>query len=326
MSGQATPGEFDIIRRFFRPLAAAEGSFDLGNDAATLKPTAGTELVLTTDAVVEGVHYLGNEAPGDIARKLLRVNLSDLAAMGAAPRCYLLACAFNHESDAAWIEAFAAGLAEDQRQFAIALIGGDTVATPGPTTLAMTAIGEVEEGRALTRTGAQPGERLYLSGTLGEGALGLLAAKGELSGVSAASAALLADRYRLPRPRLRLGRALLGRASAALDVSDGLLADLAHLLEPGGLGADIRRDRLPLSQPVRSALDAAPSLWSGVLAGGDDYELLFAAPADLDIDSLSAEAGVPVTRIGVLTAGGAIRVVGEQGQEFAVQGTGFQHF
>ncbi|MGH6900683.1 MAG: thiamine-phosphate kinase, partial [Geminicoccaceae bacterium] len=239
-------GEFAFIARRLRPLATAEGALGLADDAALLDPAPGRQLVLAKDAMVAGVHFLGDDPPAQIARKLLRVNLSDLAAMGAAPLGYLLALARSKEIADVWLGEFCAGLAADNAEFAIPLLGGDTVATPGPLTLSLTALGEVPKGAALLRGGARPGDDIWVSGTLGDAALGLEALQGKLD-VTGEARAYLIERYRLPRPRLALGQALRGTASAAIDISDGLIADLGHVLEVSEVGAELHADALPLS-------------------------------------------------------------------------------
>jgi thiamine-monophosphate kinase len=317
-------GEFAFIAERLRPLAAGtKGALGLQDDAALLAPPTGAELVLTKDAMVAGVHFLPEDPPGDVARKLLRVNLSDLAAMGAAPLGYLLALVRSRETSEAWLADFCQGLAEDQAEFAIGLLGGDTVATPGPLTLSLTAIGQVPKGQALLRSGARPGDDVWVSGTLGDAALGLKVLQGELE-VSAAARAHLSGRYRLPQPRLALGQALRGIAHAAIDVSDGLLADLGHILETSDVGAEVQAEALPLSAAARDL----PGAREAALSGGDDYELLFTAPPKrrAEIEALSRQLALPLTRIGEIHAGAGLRVLDETGREIRVSNTGWQHF
>jgi thiamine-monophosphate kinase len=317
-------GEFAFIAERLRPLAAGTpGALELQDDAALLEPPAGAELVLTKDAMVAGVHFLPEDPPGDVARKLLRVNLSDLAAMGAAPLGYLLALVRSKATSEAWLADFCRGLAEDQTEFAIGLLGGDTVATPGPLTLSLTAIGQVPKGAALLRSGARPGDDVWVSGTLGDAALGLKVLQGELD-VTAQARAHLTGRYRLPQPRLALGRALRGIAHAAIDVSDGLLADLGHILETSGVGAELRADALPLSAAARNL----PGARDAALSGGDDYELLFTAPADAReaIAAVDEQLDLPLTRIGEIHSGNGLRVLDAAGQEIQVEHAGWQHF
>lgn len=286
------PPEFALIARHFRPLAG-EGALGLLDDAALLTPPPGRELVLAADAMVAGVHFLPDDPPETIGRKLLRVNLSDLAAMGADPLGYLMTVALPHGTPDAWLAAFAAGLAADQAAFGLAVLGGDTVSTPGPLALSLTILGTVQPGAALRRAGARAGHEIWVSGRIGEGWLGLRAARGEI----ADPGGRLAARYRLPEPRLALGRALRGVARAALDVSDGLLQDLSHLCRAGGVAAEVEGPAVPVGDGA-APLDA-------LVTGGDDYELLFAAaPEDAGrVLAAAAEAATPVTRIGRFTAG-----------------------
>ncbi len=324
-------GEFELIARYFAPLAeAAPGAQGLRNDAALFDPAADDSLVLTVDAMVAGVHFLPEDPPETIGRKLLRVNLSDLAAMGARPRGYLLATTFPGDIDEAWIAAFAAGLAEDQAIFGVALYGGDTVSTPGPLTLSLTAFGEVPKERALSRATARAGDLVYVSGTIGDGLLGLEALRGGLPGVPADHRAYLAARYRLPEPRLELGRRLAegGLASAALDVSDGLAADLGHIAQASGLAAEIEAGAVPLSPAARGVLEAAPERLPELLGGGDDYELLFTAEPGRagEVAALAAALDLPLTAVGRMAAGRGLNVRDPAGREVTLDGTGWRHF
>ena len=317
-------GEFEFIAARLRPLAAGTaGALGLEDDAALLDPPPGMTLVLTKDAMVGGVHFLTDDPPGAIAKKLLRVNLSDLAAMGAEPVGYLLALARARETPEAWLADFCEGLAEDQAAFGIGLLGGDTVSTPGPLTLSLTAIGQVPKGQALRRGGAKAGDDLWVSGTLGDGALGLLVLQGKLHPPAAARDFLI-ERYRLPQPRLALGQALRGLAHAALDISDGLLADLGHILETSGVGAELWADQLPLSPAARGL----PGAREAALAGGDDYELLFAAPAArrAEVSGLARRLDLPLTRIGQLEAAAGLHVLDAAGREVHSERAGWQHF
>jgi thiamine-monophosphate kinase len=316
-------GEFEFIARRLRPLAGARGALGLTDDAALLDPTPGRQLVLTKDAMVAGVHFLPDDPAGQIAQKLLRVNLSDLAAMGAAPLSYLLALARPKKIADEWLAEFCAGLAADNAAFAIALLGGDTVSTPGPLTLSLTAIGEVPRGAALLRSGAEPGDDIWVSGTLGDAALGLKVLRGELEPTEDARAGLI-ERYRLPRPRLALGQALRGIASAAIDISDGLVADLGHILETSGVGAELNADALPLSPIARDL----PGARDAALAGGDDYELLFTAPQErrAEIKALSRRLDLPLMRIGAIRAGSRLRILDAEGQAVEPPSKGWQHF
>ncbi|HVY97946.1 MAG TPA: thiamine-phosphate kinase [Dongiaceae bacterium] len=320
MAGRPLPGEFELIHRYFAPLAAGfPGALGLEDDAATYQPPAGHELVLTADALVEGRHYLASDPPDLIARKMLRVNLSDLAAKGAKAVGYLMTTAFAPDIDEDWIAKFVAGLAADQREFGVALMGGDTVATPGPTTLSVTAIGIVPQGKAPRRNGARTGDKLFVSGTIGDGALGLKVLRGELLDLDPAHRQALADRYHLPQPRMQLGAALVGAAHAALDVSDGLVADAGHIAEASRCGVVIHADRVPLSAAAQEALAGDLDLLPAILAGGDDYELLFTASA-------WRPEWKGVTEIGEVVAGEGVRVLDRDGGEIALARRGWQHF
>ncbi len=293
-------GEFDLIARYFAPLARGfAGADNLRSDNAFLAADARHDLVVKTDTVISGVHFLANEKPAIVAAKALRVCLSDLAAGGAKPYAYQLSLSLPPDWTADWVARFARGLGADQRTYGIVLCGGDTVRTPGPLTVTITAFGRVPKGRGLTRSGARAGDELWVSGTIGDGALGLLAAKGLLDNARA-----LERRYRLPLPRSLLGPKLLGIASAAADVSDGLMADVGHIADASRLGFTLERDLVPLSAAAARALVAKPSLWANVLGGGDDYELVIAVPARKRVSLLAAAraADVQVTCIGSFTA------------------------
>lgn len=278
------------------------GALGLLDDAAVLSLPPGEELVVTADALVEGVHFLPDDALDLVARKALRVNLSDLAAKAAEPFAYLLTVAWSSRCGWPEREAFAAGLAQDQAEFGVSLSGGDTVATPGPLTVSITAFGRVPAGRMLRRSGGRAGDLLLVSGTIGDGGLGLQAARGDLGGAEA-----LADRYRLPQPRLALRDALRRGATAAADVSDGLLADAGRVAAASGLRAVVDLDRLPLSAEARAwAVDRPREEAVAYLASaGDDYEIVCAAAPDRAplLQAAAAEAGLPLTPVGRLELG-----------------------
>lgn len=329
MTGRRGHGEFDLIARFFKPLSrAGPGAFALGNDGALLTPPAGSGLVVTKDLMVAGVHYPEGEEPAVLARRLLRVNLSDLAAMGATATAYALGLALPADIDDAWVEAFAAGLARDQDEFGVALIGGDTVVTQGPAVLSLTAFGTVEGEACVTRSGAGVGDDIYVSGTAGDATLGLRAVQGVLAALSPDDRAALTARFRLPEPRLALGAALVGLATCAIDVSDGLVADLGHLCAESGVAARVRADAVPLSGPARRALNADEAAIADLLTGGDDYELLFCAPPSArgDINALGRRLGLALSRIGAIEPGQGVTVLGADGQPLALGRTGYTHF
>jgi thiamine-monophosphate kinase len=322
-------GEFGRIERFFRPLAALfPGAYGLTDDAATIAVPPGEELVLTTDAIVAGIHFLPTDAAQDIARKALRVNLSDLAAKGARPLAYTLTLALSRDTPDLWVEQFATGLAEDQAQYGIALAGGDSVSTNGPIWASITAIGLVTAGRMVRRSGAQPGDKVFVTGTIGDSALGLAALTGNLD-LPADDRAILGDRYRLPQPRNAIAAALTEWAHAALDISDGLAADFGHLCKASGVAGEIQAAAVPLSAPVRRILAGAPARLQDVLTGGDDYEILFTAPIESAgrLTEAARDRGVPIHEIGSITAGdGNIAIIGADGQPIALDRAGWTHY
>ncbi len=331
MAAAPLPEEFDLIARYFAPLAAGRaGAVGLTDDAAFLELDPGRELVVTADALVAGVHFLADDPPDLVARKALRVNLSDLAAKGARPLAYFMTACLPAGLDEAWLAGFCGGLAADQAEFDVALMGGDTTSTPGPLTLSITALGQVPRGTALKRGAAQEGDSVIVSGTIGDGTLGLLALQGKLAALGAAERRHLIDRYRLPRPRAALGPLLAegGLAHAAIDVSDGLVADLGHVCAASGLGAEIETVRLPLSAAAAAALDADPELIRRVLGGGDDYEILFTAPPALlgAIAGLARRLDLPLTVIGRMTGGSGVRIVVPDGGDLVLDTPGFRHF
>jgi thiamine-monophosphate kinase len=315
------PTEFDRIARHFRPLAGP-GAFDLTDDAAVFAPPAGLELVVAADAMVAGVHFLADDPPDLIGRKLLRTNLSDLAAMGAAPFGYLMTVSVPRDTPDAWFAAFAAGLAQDQATFGITLLGGDSTSTPGPVCLSLTVIGTVAPGQAIRRAGARPGDALFVTGTIGDGAFGLRAARGEIKDTDG----VLADRYRLPRPRLGVARH--GVVSAALDVSDGLVQDVGHLCRASGCGAEIDAVAVPLSPRARVAGHAmGPEALTLILTGGDDYELAMAVPPGQEAALRAAAGAIAVTCVGRFVQGPPrVTVRGADGRDLKLASGGWSHF
>ena len=318
------PPEFSLIYKHFLPLAGA-GALALGDDAAVFAPPPGRELVVAADAMVAGVHFLPDDPPDLVARKLLRTNLSDLAAMGATPLGYLMTVSVPRDTPETWFVGFAAGLAADQREFGLQVLGGDTTSTPGPVSLSLTILGTVSPGTALRRNGARPGDGVWVTGTIGDGALGLLAATGQLDDPDG----FLAGRYRLPQPRVLLGQRLAGIATAAMDISDGLVQDLGHLCRGGGLGAEIEASRVPLSPQAAAAVATDPALLARCLTGGDDYELLLAVPESREaaLCAAAVACGVAVVRIGRFVAGAPqVSMLGPDGTPMALAAGGWSHF
>jgi thiamine-monophosphate kinase len=323
--------EDSLIARYFKPLATDAGAFGLTDDAAILR-ASGDDLVVTTDAIVEGVHFLSGDPPDTIARKALRVNLSDLAAKGAGPAGFVLTLALR-EADHAWLAPFARGLGEDAAHFQCPLLGGDTVSTPGPLMISITAFGRVLPGRMIRRAGAAPGDRVVVTGTIGDAALGLDLLKGgavaaALAG-DAAARELLIDRYRVPQPRTALANAVRDHASAAMDVSDGLAGDLAKLCAASGVSAAIDAPSIPLSETTRSLLARGVADIESLVSGGDDYEILCTIP-DVRFNAFAQAAklaGVAVTSIGMMIGGGGVpRFLNQQGNEIALQRRSYSHF
>jgi thiamine-monophosphate kinase len=339
MTVHRSSNEFDLIARYFAPLAAAEpGALGLTDDAAIISIESNRRVVVTTDTLVSGVHFFPSDPPGTVAAKLLAVNLSDLAAMGALPLAYTLSialpAAWTGDVLHRWLGAFAGGLSAMQSEMGVNLIGGDTVATPGPICLTVTALGSVREGAALLRSGALPGDRIYVSGTIGDAALGLRALSGGLPDLTDEQRGSLIERYRTPKPRVALGRKLVGVAHAAADVSDALVADLSHICDASLLSATVQAARTPLSAAAQAAVFADPDLLISMLTGGDDYELVFtASPESANaIEAISRDLRLPLTDIGrmdVSTFGDKrprVRVLGSDGRQVDSARGGYQHF
>ena len=311
--------EFDLIAEIFAPLAGSKGALGLSDDVALLSPRAGREIVLTTDAIIEGVDFFPNAAPADVARKALRVNLSDLAAKGARPEAYLLTLALPKRITTAWLRAFARGLAADQKAYGIALLGGDMSSTPGPLMISVTVLGSVPKGKAILRRGAKEGDLVFVSGTIGDSGGGLAALKARKR------APFLIRRYHLPEPRVALGQKLRGLASAALDVSDGLLADLGHIAEISKVHIAVDAARVPLSPALRK-------FWQGDAAraatAGDDYEIAFTAPRTkrARVFAAARTTGTAVTEIGWVMKGRGVALLGPDGKPMKLGKTGWTHF
>lgn len=310
--------ELELIARLLRPALTHPAARGLLDDAAVLTPALGRDLVFTHDMLAYGIHYLPNDPPADVAHKLLAVNLSDLAAMGAKPVAALLGLGLSPREDEGWLTAFVTGIADASARFALPVIGGDTIAGLERAVLGLTAIGDVPPGAALSRAGARPGDRLWVSGNIGDASLGLRALRGEI-----APDPRLIEAYRRPEPRLALGLALRGLATACMDVSDGLLLDARRIAEAGKVGVTVELRRLPTSRAAE-AVGATPADLS---AGGDDYELLFTAPAGADaaIATLSRTLKLRLTCVGACAVGEGLTVLGPAGQPIIPARLGFEH-
>jgi len=325
--------EFELIARYFAPLATDAAALGLRDDAAVLRPPESQEIVLSCDTIVEGVHFLKDDPPESIAYKALAVNLSDLAAKGARPYVYLLALALPAEPSPAWLEAFASGLGELQSQVGIALVGGDTTRIRGPLSLTITALGLVPQGHAVLRLGAKRGDRLYVTGTIGDAYLGLRALEqpglGRDWGLSEEELEFVIDRYRRPRPHSDLALTIRNFAQGAIDVSDGLVSDIGKLARVSHVGAVIEAERVPFSPAAAKALQREPQLLAMLLTAGDDYEIVAAVPAaSAAIFEAEMKAkGTPVTLIGRLDGTDTeTRVLGPDGSELELARKGYAHF
>lgn len=325
--------EFQIIAELFAPLTrGAKGALGLTDDAALIAPSPGHELVVTTDTLIAGVHFRPDDPPDTIARKALRVNLSDLAAKGAKPIGIFQALTLSEATDEDFLVSYADGLRRDLEHFNVPLLGGDTTSTvPGaPMVITITAFGEVPDGTAILRSGARAGDLLCVSGTLGDAAIGLKILNGTFGPMSADHRAALVGRYHVPEPRLALGQALRGIATACLDISDGLCADVAHICATSRVSAEIYPHLLPISRAAQRRLADDPSLMAAVLGGGDDYELAFTMPSDtgLRLQAIVKQTGIAITVIGHMTAGADtynVRVLGRAGEEIPVMTPGYVH-
>lgn len=310
------------IARYFAPLTAHEsGSFNLTDDAAVLTIPAGKQLVVTTDSVIEHLHVLAGATPEQFAQKLMRRNLSDLAAMGSTPWRYTINLHTPPGLDEQWFAQFCAALAREQASFGLTLIGGDSTSAAGPIHTTMTCMG-LSDGQVLRRQGAHIGDAIYVSGALGGAAYALAQLQQHLPISNE-----LAARYHCPEPRLALGAALRGMATSCLDCSDGLLADVTQLMTASSVGATLHRDALPVDEALRAVIASDETAWRFALSGGDDYELIFTAPpsAHTALHALAQSLALPITRIGEITAGTALRVLDEDGNALPIPTRGWEH-
>jgi thiamine-monophosphate kinase len=326
-----TSAEERLIARYFRPLATAPGALGLEDDAAIVTPPPGCDLVLTTDGVIAGVHFFPDDAPENIGRKALRMNLSDLAAKGAKPIGFLMSVALPTKIEDAWVAAFAAGLGDDVKHYACPLLGGDTDHTPGPLSVSITAFGAVPHGVMVRRATAKPGDSIIVTGTIGDAALGVMLRRDpalvEHWRLSQGQSAVLTDRYLLPQPRTALAGAIRNDATAAMDVSDGLAGDLAKLCRASGVAAEIDVARVPLSEAAQAAVAAQPVLLEAVLTGGDDYEILLTLSPDKlpAFRAAAAATGIAVAEIGRVSAGQGARFI-RDGKALTFERPSYSHF
>ena len=319
--------EFDLIAEIFAPLANHPGAFGLKDDAAVISARPGFDLVVTTDAIAEGTDFFGYDPAGTVAQKALRVNLSDLAAKGAVPEYYLLAITLPPTITLEWLKAFAAGLAQDQKTFNISLLGGDTSRGEGPLAIHVTAFGFVPQGTMLRRSGARPGDAVYVTGAVGDSGGGLAIFKREKHALNESQRDYLIGRYRLPQPPVAFGQALCGLATAALDVSDGLIADLGHMAKASGVGFSIDATAIPRSPALRAFWGDEETAIVRAATAGDDYQIAFTAdPAkQTQIAMLAVAHSATVSRIGTVFAGEGVALqLG--GKQVNVPQTGYRHF
>lgn len=330
MADDPTSAEDRLIARHFAPIATHPGALGLSDDAAFIKPPAGCDLVLKTDAIIGGVHFFPDDAAHTVASKALRVNLSDLAAKGARPLGFLLSLALPTGIGDGWLADFANGLRGDAVLFSCPLFGGDTDRTPGPATISIAMFGAVPEGTMVRRAGARPGDLVFASGSIGDAALGLVLRKGEGAGwdLDPVQRQHLVSRYLLPQPRNALAEAVRMHASAAMDVSDGLVGDLAKLCRVSQVGADIEVELVPHSDAARTVIARDAAMRETALTGGDDYEILCTVPlgkADGFREAAKA-ANVPIAKIGVIVEGEGAHFRDAQGKELTFKHASFSHF
>jgi thiamine-monophosphate kinase len=329
MADDPTSAEDRLIARHFAPIATHPGALGLSDDAAFIKPPPGCDLVLKTDAIIGGVHFFPDDAAHTIASKALRVNLSDLAAKGAKPLGFLLSLALPAGLGDGWLADFANGLRGDAVLFSCPLFGGDTDRTPGPAMISIAMFGAVPEGTMVRRAGAKPGDLVFVSGTIGDAALGLFLRRGDADwNLEPAQRQHLVSRYLLPQPRNTLAEAVRLHASASMDVSDGLVGDLTKLCRVSQVAADINAARVPQSDAAKAVIAADAAKLETALTGGDDYEILCTVPpAKADSFRAAAQAAnVPVTEIGVIAAGEGARFRDAQGQPLTFKRMSFSHF
>ena len=322
--------EFEIIKTYFYPLAKKfPGALSLLDDAALLDIDPDHQMVITNDILTAGVHFFENDPADLVARKSIRVNLSDLAAMGAEPLVYLLALSLPNTVDDAWLELFSNGLKQDQINYGISLIGGDTSSTPGPTSISITMLGRIRVNKALKKSNAKLGDDIWVSGNIGDAGVALKIIKGEVNVIDDKSKNYLFKRLHLPEPRLELGNNLIEIANSATDISDGLANDLNNICQASGFGAVVQGDSIPISELVSTLIKQTKHLkMSHIISGGDDYELVFTAPPEYtkNINTLSKNMGLKISKIGSIVEGKTIRIIDKIGHDLPLETEGYQHF
>lgn len=336
MANNSRLGEFDFIKKYLSPLTQAEsGAALLTDDAAVLPTKDGHQLVVTMDTLISGVHFFEFTSPGHIASKSLRVNLSDLASMGAEPAYYTLSLSLPFkgevECDVEWLNSFSQGLANDQNLYDITLVGGDTVSTPGPLSVTITAFGWVKTGHGVMRSRATAGDLIYVSGTIGDAWLGLSALCGNHLDLQPSDLEFITEVYNQPHPRLDLGQRLFGLASSAIDISDGLAQDLGHICRASNVSATVNLNDIPLSESARGLVEINAQLINSLVSGGDDYELIFTVPKRLqrDITKLAEELNLPLSQIGFIKPSKQdhlVTILNEKGIEIDLASAGYRHF
>lgn len=320
------PGEFEIIERYFAPLAG-EGSLGFKDDAALFDPRPGHSLVITQDAIAENVHFLPDDPPAKIAQKAIRVNLSDLAAKGATPVSFSLALGLGERWDEEWIEGFADGVRQDCATFGLDFSGGDTFSTKGGTIISVTAIGDLPRGQYTSRLGAKVGDHVYVSGTIGDGALGLLARRGSFERGSSMHIEFLKDRYWLPQPRLECVALVRDFATASMDISDGLVGDCGKLAKASGVQIQLQAAMVPFSDAADWAIKDDSSRLQTALTGGDDYEILLCVSEKnrATFETEAVKCGVAFTRIGRVFEGEGIQMFDKSGDVMGFARTSYDH-
>ncbi len=319
--------EFSFISKLLSPLTFNnKEALGLKDDAAIIPSKPGYDIVITKDMIAEGTHFFKGDDPKNLAKKLLRVNISDLAAKGATPYCCFLSIALPKNISEKWLKDFSSSLKEDLNLYGLFLSGGDTIAHNGNLVLSLTALGLIKKNKTILRSGAKEGDLIFVTGNIGDSYLGLQILKGDLQ-TTKKNCELLVSRYHLPQPRIQIGKKLVNIASSAVDISDGLIADLEHICECSEAAAIINLNDIPLSTMARDITKKHPNLLLNIISGGDDYEILFTASQDKfkQIKQLSKSSGIPIIKIGSITKGKNIRLLDDNGKEIEIKNKGYEH-